>query len=135
MLYCHARPFDETMTLESLALTSEHDQYNFVATREEDPETVRHALRKFIADVTAADAGRRPVIAVEGFGFDEPVPKLVFEKAHGLFPSGMSALVYWQDISPAVHEPPPRPIEPLAAARALRDEFLSRQSAWRRRQE
>ena len=127
ILYCHARALDEAMSLKSLALASEDDAHLFSASSSDDPAAVRSGLREFIAQVTAADGGKQPVIAVEGFGFDQPVPKLIFEKAHGLFPSGMGAMVYWLDISPAVHDSAPRPLDLVAAVRAVRDEYLARQ--------
>ncbi len=133
ILYCYARALDESMSLRSLALASEDDAYVFAATSDDDPKTVQHALREFIAKVTAADGGKRPTIALEGFGFDQPVPKLVFEKVHGLFPSGADALVYWHDISPAVHDPAPRPFDAVAAVRVVRDEHLARQHPDRKR--
>lgn len=127
ILYCYARALDESMTLKSLALASEDDTHRFVATSDDAPESVSGALRAFIPEVTFANGGKRPGIAIEGFGFDEPVPKLVFQKAYGLFPSGMGALVYWLDISPALHDPAPRPEDPAAAVRAIRDDHLSRE--------
>lgn len=133
ILYCYACALDESMSMRSLALASEDDAHVFAATSEDAPEAVRHSLREFVAEVTAADGGKQPTVAVEGFGFDQPVPKLVFEKVHGLFPSGMGALVYWLDISPFKHDPAPRPVDPVAAARAVRDDYLRRQTPERKR--
>lgn len=133
ILYCHACALDESMSLRSLALASEDDAQVFAATSEDAPEAVRRSLREFIAEVTAADGGKQPTVAVEGFGFDQPVPKLVFEKVHGLFPSGMGALVYWLDISPFMHDPAPRSVDPVAAVRAVRDDYLRRQTPERKR--
>ena len=110
-------------------LGSEDDTHQLFAISDDASEVVSGALCAFNAEVTLADGGKQPLIAVEGFRFDERVPMLVFQKAHGLFPSGMSALVNWLDITQAVHDPAPRPEDPIAAVRAMRDDQLSQQPA------
>ena len=126
LLFCDARALDETMALKSLAIVGENPAHVFAATYLDDPAAVRAALRSFIADVTDADGGKTPVVAIEGFGFDEPVPKLIFEKAHGCFPfpSLMGPLVRWMDISPSADDRPPRQGDLLATVQAMRDEYM-----------
>ena len=128
LLFCDARAIDQTMALKSLALVSEDDVHSFTASSMDDPAVVRDSLRKFIALVTAADHGKTPVVAVEGFGFDQPVPMLVLQKAHGLFPfpSSQGALVRWLDVSVSALSEPTSHADPLTAAKALRDEYLQR---------
>lgn len=128
LLYCYALPKDKTMALGSMAIVDEHDRHLFEASEADDPAVVRKNLRDYVSTLTQLDDGKPPRICVEGFGRDMPVERLVVERAHGLFESGMGMLVYWFDLFP-LHRSSRPELSALENARLIRDTELARQRA------
>lgn len=128
LLYCCARPRDKTMALGSMAIVDEHDRYVFEASEADDPAVVRKNLRDYVSQLTQLDGGRQPQICIEGFGRDMPVERLVVERAHGLFESGMGMRVNWFDIYGPQRIGRPD-LSALENARLIRDTELARRRA------
>ena len=131
MLFCDARPTDKTMALLSMAIVSDDDAHIFIATGTEDPSVVRQRLREFIANVRALDGDMPPTIGIEGFNFDQPVPKLVLERSYGEF-IGWGPHFLWLDISQVSAFPRPKDANAVTVARLMREDFRARQSGQRR---